>query len=213
MLRAESNPCTRIALFLAGLCPILGGDQGVIDARAWSGTHFRTADVQGAVLDKKVARAFTTSGVVRRGRSRRSGRRPGGLPPRRRRPLHLRSGARPRRPCRWRPPGTDGVDEDAVTSELGGEHSRKCVERSLRGRVGGSSGAHARERARSARHVDDARVRAAAKLWQQRLRQPPGAKDVCVEDPLRADEVGVARPLPGVIADRRVVDEDIESID
>jgi hypothetical protein len=28
----------------------------IIDARVWSGIHFRTADVQGAVLGKKVAR-------------------------------------------------------------------------------------------------------------------------------------------------------------
>ncbi len=27
----------------------------IIDARVWSGIHFRTADVQGAVLGKKVA--------------------------------------------------------------------------------------------------------------------------------------------------------------
>jgi hypothetical protein len=29
--------------------------QEVIDARVWGGIHFRTADVQGAVLGKKVA--------------------------------------------------------------------------------------------------------------------------------------------------------------
>ena len=29
--------------------------QEVIDARVWAGIHFRTADVQGAVLGKKVA--------------------------------------------------------------------------------------------------------------------------------------------------------------
>ena len=28
----------------------------IIDARVWAGIHFRTADVQGAVLGKKVAR-------------------------------------------------------------------------------------------------------------------------------------------------------------
>jgi hypothetical protein len=28
----------------------------IIDARVWGGIHFRTADVQGAVLGKKVAR-------------------------------------------------------------------------------------------------------------------------------------------------------------
>ena len=30
--------------------------QEVVDARVWGGIHFRTADVQGAVIGKKVAR-------------------------------------------------------------------------------------------------------------------------------------------------------------
>jgi len=32
----------------------------IIDARVWGGIHFRTADVQGAVIGKKVARYMRT---------------------------------------------------------------------------------------------------------------------------------------------------------
>ena len=40
----------------AALRPVLGGPQEIIDARVWGGIHFRTADVQGAVIGRKVAR-------------------------------------------------------------------------------------------------------------------------------------------------------------
>jgi hypothetical protein len=33
-----------------------GALEEIIDARVWGGIHFRTADVQGAVIGKKVAR-------------------------------------------------------------------------------------------------------------------------------------------------------------
>ena len=52
---AQSNKCSPAP------CPPRSFDRfsqalkEIIDARVWSGIHFRTADVQGAVLGKKVA--------------------------------------------------------------------------------------------------------------------------------------------------------------
>ena len=52
---ADSNKCSPAP------CPPRSFDsfsealEEIIDARVWSGIHFRTADVQGAVLGKKVA--------------------------------------------------------------------------------------------------------------------------------------------------------------
>jgi hypothetical protein len=58
---AVSNKCPGLSS-PTGTCPPRSFDRfsealkEIIDARVWSGIHFRTADVQGAVLGKKVAR-------------------------------------------------------------------------------------------------------------------------------------------------------------
>src|SRR4029453_8613049 len=52
----------------------------IIDVRVWSGIHFRTADVQGAVLGKKVARYLQKNYLQPRAGGEQSG---GGVRPRR----------------------------------------------------------------------------------------------------------------------------------
>ena len=42
------------ALSVQELRPLSGALKEIIDSRVWGGIHFRTADVQGAVLGKKV---------------------------------------------------------------------------------------------------------------------------------------------------------------
>ena len=53
---AESNKCAPAPCPPRSFHRFSGALKEIIDARVWSGIHFRTADVQGAVLGKKVAR-------------------------------------------------------------------------------------------------------------------------------------------------------------
>ena len=52
---AESNKCAPAPCPPRSFHRFSGALKEIIDARVWSGIHFRTADVQGAVLGKKVA--------------------------------------------------------------------------------------------------------------------------------------------------------------
>ena len=53
---AESNKCSPAPCPPRSFHRFSEALKEIIDARVWSGIHFRTADVQGAVLGKKVAR-------------------------------------------------------------------------------------------------------------------------------------------------------------
>ena len=135
--------------------------------------------------------------ACRRGRSRRSARRPAAWRARRSRPH------RPRPACCAELPahvglheaGAGRVDLHAGFLELGGEDARHGVERRLRDAVAGRPAAHLRDAAHSARDVHHARVVALPKQRQQRDREPVGPEEVRVEGALDRVEVGLrARP-------------------
>jgi hypothetical protein len=69
------------------------------------------------------------------------------------------------------------------------------------------------DRARAAGDVDDPARRAGAQLRQERLRDAPCTEEIGLERLVDLVEVGVGRPLPGVVEDRGVVDEDVEVLD
>ena len=53
---ADSNKCSPAPCDPRSFDSFSEALKEIIDVRVWSGIHFRTADVQGAVLGKKVAR-------------------------------------------------------------------------------------------------------------------------------------------------------------
>lgn len=112
---------------------------------------------------------------------------------------------------RRHPAGAYRIDQNSCASQLGSEDPRESVERRFGDAVGGSAATHVGDGTGPARDVYDPAPAVPSHQRNEQLAGSPRSEQISLKGLVDDFKVRVQSPLPRVVKDRGIVDEDIEA--